>query len=127
MQRLTGIFDIRPYGPDHSIQRLVDQSAVEPIKKPAVGHFAAGLDLRQLQIALEELDIEETRQRKKQLNRIYHECLLLEAAQGGVSFTAMLLILAQHRLIDPDKALKYVQVLTMIYYRTDQEYVGIST
>ena len=103
-QRLTGIFDIRPYAPEYSIHGLQQQATSDSTKTDDL--TVGGLDVSQLQHSLSGLDVEEVRLRKRKLNQIYHECLLVESAQGAVTFAAMLLILAQHRLIDPEKSLK---------------------
>lgn len=46
--------------------------------------------------------------RKRRLNRLYQEALLMEEPRKGLSFTNMLLLLAQCKLIDVSKAFQYV-------------------
>ena len=67
------------------------------------------LDLRRLDRNLEGLDHDAVRRRRKLYNRVFWEARLL--AQGdarGIPFPSMLLMLTHHKLIDDDKALKYV-------------------
>jgi voltage-dependent calcium channel len=71
------------------------------------GTQVGSLDLRKLAKNLQRLDHDEVRRRRKVYNRVFWEARLL--AQGdprGIPFIQMLLLLAHHKLIDDDKALK---------------------
>lgn len=65
-----------------------------------------GLSLAKLNSTLNTVDQKAINSRKTLLNRLYHEALLTEEAGKGVSFTNMLLLLAQYKLIEPEKALR---------------------
>jgi voltage-dependent calcium channel len=71
------------------------------------GTLVKSLDLTKLAKNLQQLDHDEVRRRRKVYNRVFWEARLL--AQGdarGIPFIQMLLLLAHHKLIDDDKALK---------------------
>lgn len=65
-----------------------------------------GLNLDALNGALQAMDPAEIKGRKRQLNRLYHEALLCCTSDKGISFTDMLLMLAQYKLVQPETALK---------------------
>lgn len=87
------------------MKKLREAATSDALKSARNALMIDGIDTAALEVALGDMDIEDVKRRKRLLNRVYHECLLVESAQGGVSFTAMLLILAQHRLIDPNISL----------------------
>lgn len=64
------------------------------------------LNLSALKQAIDVLDKKEIARKRREFNRLYQEALLSEEPGKGISFTNMLVMLAQHKLIDPDKALK---------------------
>lgn len=78
----------------------------------ATGPYVAGtqvksLDLRKLAKNLQQLDHDEVRRRRKVYNRVFWEArLLAQSDPRGIPFIQMLLLLAHHKLIDDDKALK---------------------
>lgn len=85
-----------------------------------------GFDLGELRKRLRSVDGAEVRRKKQMLNRVgnvysvakrqmlmnppqlYQEALMTERPGRGMSFTAMMLLLAHYKLID-DTALRYVQ------------------
>ena len=73
---------------------------------PRPGRIIDGLDLTALYNALEKLDSGELAGRRRQFNRLYQEALLIEEPGKGISFANMLLMLAQYKLVEPEKALK---------------------
>lgn len=105
-QRLSGVFDVKIYPSPLRVKALrlaCFWNADNQLKK---GRAVDGLDLEALDRLLNTVDRAEVAQRKKQFNRLYQEALLSEEPGKGVSFTNMLLILAQYKLVDPQKALK---------------------
>jgi hypothetical protein len=103
---LTGIFDVKVYDSGHQIKALREACTSigdKPIRK---GQVVDELDLLKLGTLLEEVDFDEIAKRKRLFNRLYHEALLTEEPGRGISFTGMLLLLAQYKLVDPDKALQ---------------------
>lgn len=77
-----------------------------PTAKMKHGRVVNGLDLDALSSALAGMDAREMTRRKRQFNRLYHEALLRSDPGKGISFTDMLLILAQYKLVQPENALK---------------------
>lgn len=65
---------------------------------PRTERIAYGIDLDKLEDALSRLDPQELRMRRQRLNRIYHEAISSDKGRG-VSFTAMLFVLAYHKLV----------------------------
>lgn len=61
------------------------------------GHVESGLNLDKLDSALAALDPEELRRRRVRLNRMYQEAILSDKGKG-ISFTAMLFVLAYHKM-----------------------------
>lgn len=65
------------------------------------------LDLDKLSQLVDGIDIEEVRQRREIFLHVYHEAKLeAESSIKGISFTAMLRLIAHYRLIDDDNALQ---------------------
>jgi hypothetical protein len=64
------------------------------------------LDIRKLRAALANTNPEEAQQRRRTYNRLYHEARMSETTGKGISFTAMLMLLAHYKLIDDDEALQ---------------------
>lgn len=73
------------------------------------------LNMRRLNAVLNNVDYDEVRRRRRMYCRLYYEARVVEEGPG-VSFTHMLLLLAHHKLIDDNKALRQVlSVLTKTY------------
>ena len=106
MQRLSGVFEVRLYGTQHSVRALREASSQNSDKPPIGKHIIEGLDLHALYRSLDQIDYNQVATRKKMFNRLYQEALLSEDPARGISFTNMLLMLAQYKLVDVDKALQ---------------------
>ena len=107
---------MRLYDAQHRLQALREASSYNFDTPPSAGRVIEGLDLLTLGRILNEIDFEEVAKRKKIFNRLYQEALLSEDPAKGISFTDMLLMLAQYKLIDVNKALQYVgNLLGMVY------------
>jgi len=104
--RLSGIFEVRPYPPHHSIPALVRASAALPHSQRAVD----GIDLTLLSSALRTVDYASVARRRRLYDRLYHEALVSDEPGRGMSFANMLLLLAHYKLIDDDEALESVDL-----------------
>lgn len=70
----------------------------------------ADLDLQLLNHSISQLPIDEIRERRRNFNILYEEAMM-SADERGISFTAMLLMLAHYKFIDDNKALRYLRLL----------------
>jgi hypothetical protein len=83
----------------------------DPTKVPTgSGTDISNIDLHLLRNSIDRLPIDEIRERRHNFNILYEEAML-SAEDRGVSFTAMLLMLAHYKFIDDNKALRYLALL----------------
>jgi voltage-dependent calcium channel len=66
----------------------------------------AHIDFHLLHNAIERLPVEEIRERRRNFNILYEEAMI-SCTDRGMSFTAMLVMLAHYKFIDDNKALRY--------------------
>ena len=66
----------------------------------------SNIDLHLLRNCIDRLPVAEIRERRHNFNVLYEEAML-SAEDRGISFTAMLLMLAHYKFIDDNKALRY--------------------
>lgn len=66
------------------------------------------VDIRSVEHLISQIDYRQVRQRRQQFARLFHEARLSEEPGRGLSFTAMLMMLAHNKLIDDEKALMWV-------------------
>lgn len=67
-----------------------------------------GIDIRKLADQIDQIDYTVIRARRKAYNRLFWEANFLDPHNKGISFQNMLLLLSHHKLVDDEKALKYV-------------------
>jgi hypothetical protein len=63
------------------------------------------LNMRRLNAILNGIDYAEVRARRRTYNRLIHEARVVQEAHG-ISFSNMLLLLAHHKLINDNEALR---------------------
>ena len=110
MQKLTGIWDVRLYPADCSIQNLMRAAVPDPVAKAAgkllvVTGTKRAVDFRRIEAKIKTIDYDQVRKRRRVYTRLYHEARISEEPGRGISFTSMLMMLAHHKLIDDEKAL----------------------
>jgi voltage-dependent calcium channel len=71
------------------------------------------LDLQLLNDTIDQLPVEEIRERRRNFNVLYEEAMI-SADERGISFTAMLLMLAHYKFIDDNRALRYLRLLLFL-------------
>lgn len=76
----------------------------------------AEIDLVKLNQRLASLPVQEIRRRRQRMNTFYEEVLVSSDPDRGVQFTALLMILAHHKVINDNKSLRYVACLTSHIY-----------
>jgi voltage-dependent calcium channel len=80
---------------------------IDPKTTPEAPAEVAGLDLQLLSNSINQLPVEEIRERRRNFNILYEEAMT-SASERGISFTSMLLMLAHYKFIDDNKALRYL-------------------
>ena len=103
------MFEVRIYDEYHSVPIILQQCKrdLDPTKEHTHGATDADhIDLRLLQNSIDRLPVEEIRERRRNYNILYEEAMISADARG-ISFTAMLLMLAHYKVIDDNKALRY--------------------
>lgn len=112
MQELSGIFEMRIYDGDFTVNRLLEACSTTdrrvselPIQgreqKPEV-------DLAKLNQCLAALPVEQIRRRRQRMNTFYEEVLVSSDPDRGIQFTSLLMILAHYKVINDNKSLRYV-------------------
>ncbi|KAI8991980.1 Ion transport protein-domain-containing protein [Mycotypha africana] len=111
-RKLDGIFKCRIFEPEYSYKALVKgcrQNSDGPylLNDP----YEHNLDLAALNEKLKLLDKRDLHSRRQDLEKLYWETALIESTTKGVTFNQMLLMLAQRKLIIPEKALLLEELL----------------
>lgn len=110
-QRLSGALDVKIYPKEFSVSNLIRSSIPDPVEN-ASGRLLvaqgvkAVVDVRRLEQHISNLDYRKVRERRLMFTRLYNEARISEVPKRGISFTAMLTMLAHYKLIDDEKALQ---------------------
>ncbi|KAL1918646.1 uncharacterized protein VTP21DRAFT_2668 [Calcarisporiella thermophila] len=116
---LSGSFDVRIYGDEYSVKRLVRDCST-PRAAMESQHFVVDrrmrleqpeIDWRRLSAKLNELDQRTLHERRHLFNYLYQEAVCSEEQGKGISFTNMLLMLAHYKLVDDGKSLLVDEIL----------------
>ncbi|CEQ42955.1 SPOSA6832_04831 [Sporobolomyces salmonicolor] len=130
LQRLSGIFEVKIYREDWSVPALQAVSRRDPTQhhqSPSFYHYLQDRDtlslqkinLDRLRGAIEAIKPGEVERRKAVYNLLYHEAMFdAESSPKGISFNAMLTLLAHYCLIDDDNALQYACFLLLLLIDT---------
>lgn len=97
------MFEVKIFRDEWSIPKLLEAATDQSATDSKNVH----VDVAKLARAIQAIDLVEVRRRKHLYNRLYHEAMM-DAEGRGISFRNMLLLLAHYRLIEDDKALRYV-------------------
>ncbi|OCF43572.1 high-affinity cell membrane calcium channel [Kwoniella heveanensis CBS 569] len=114
--RLTGVLEVRPYPIEFSIPNMVRQALPDPVdnatgKAYVVNGVKRAVDLRRVEAQIAQIDYRRVRERRQLFSRLYNEARISEEPNKGISFTAMLMMLAHYKLIDDEKALQLDDLL----------------
>lgn len=72
-------------------------------------HPLDNIDIDRINRVLDTIDLNQARKRRAIYNRLYQEALVVSnPVTREISFTNVLLLLAHYKIIDDEKALKYV-------------------
>ena len=109
---LSGIFEMRIYDGDHTVNRILENCRVEVrgngTPPPGVVH---GVDLAELNRQLRMIDTDEIRRRRYRMERFYQEIMVSAHPTRGVNFTSCLMILAHYNVISDHKSLRLEEYL----------------
>lgn len=111
-QSLSGVFEVRLYPRDYSISNMLRNSIPDPVANSSGKLFVVtgskrAIDVRRVEHLISQVDFRQVRARRQEFAKLVHEARLSEEPGRGISFTAMLMMLAHHKLIDDEKALMW--------------------
>lgn len=116
---LSGVFEMRIYDGDFSVRALIEDCKLAPTRASALpldgasihGGSSLEIDLEKLNRRLRELPVEQIRARRARMNTFYEEVLVSADPDKGISFNALLMILAHYKVINDNKSLKLEEYL----------------
>ncbi|KAF2842438.1 calcium channel-like protein subunit Cch1 [Patellaria atrata CBS 101060] len=111
---LSGIFEMRIYDGDFTVRRIIEDCSASKrtSELPLDNHTeVTELDLKKLNRRLRELPIKEIRRRRARMNQFYEEVLVSADPDKGISFNALLMILAHYKVINDNKSLRLEEFL----------------
>ncbi|KAK3626032.1 calcium channel protein [Elasticomyces elasticus] len=112
---LSGVFEMRIYDGDFAVRSLIEDCRVTTGGLSALpvdgssGSFE--IDLDKLNRRLCELPVQQIRARRARMNTFYEEVLVSADPDRGISFNALLMILAHYKVINDNKSLKLEEYL----------------
>ncbi|KAK3110601.1 calcium channel protein, partial [Teratosphaeriaceae sp. CCFEE 6253] len=112
---LSGVFEMRIYDGDFAVRALIEDCRLAPSRTSALpvdgpsGGFE--IDLDRLNRRLAELPVKQIRARRARMNTFYEEVLVSADPDRGISFNALLMILAHYKVINDNKSLKLEEYL----------------
>ena len=112
-QKLSGVFEVRLYPIEYTIPNILRASIPDPVANASGKLFVAtgvkqAVDVRRVESLLHQIDYDKVRKRRQTFARLFNEARISEEPGRGISFTAMLMMIAHYTLIDDEKALQYV-------------------
>lgn len=112
LSMLNGVFEVRPYPTDYSVAHLLRACVQAPGATKDVESGAKNVvDVRKLRATMAQIDFDQVRKRRRQFVRLFYEAKITEEPGRGISFTNMLLMLAQATLINDEDALQVDELL----------------
>lgn len=106
---------MRIYDGNYTVRGLIEACAVTNPREsnlPVSGREATpDIDLYKLNRVLAEMPIADIRRRRHRMNTFYEEVLVSSDPDKGIQFTALLLILAHHKVINDSKSLRLEEFL----------------
>ncbi len=113
---LSGIFEMRIYNSEDSVRQILEDIRNEdrPISRHASIATGSGLeevDVRRLNERLAQINIKEVQERRRRYNIFCEEVMVSADPDRGISFTAVLMIMAHYKIISDSKSLRLVPCL----------------
>jgi hypothetical protein len=111
---------MRIYDGDFTVGRLIEECSTSQTRTSdlPVGpgrDNSPEIDLQKLNQRLAQLPIADVRRRRARMNTFYEEVLVSSDPDRGIQFSALLMILAHHKVINDNKSLRYVVRKFMTY------------
>lgn len=108
---LSGVFEMRIYPQEHSVRRILEDIQPDPTPKRVVSMSSTsaavtGVNLRALNKRLRQIDAKAIQRSRTRYNLFYEEVIVSSDLDRGISFTAVLMILAHYNVISDNKSLK---------------------
>ncbi|KAI4146325.1 MAG: hypothetical protein L6R39_003483 [Caloplaca ligustica] len=109
---LSGVFEMRIYGEDHSVGSILADCRVDTrgMDAPPPG-VVEGVDLGALNRRLATIDVPEIRRRRKRMELFFQEVMVSADVDRGINFTSCLMIIAHYNIISDGKSLKLDEYL----------------
>ncbi|KAK8049512.1 ion transporter [Apiospora phragmitis] len=115
---LSGIFTMRIYDPEDSVRSILEDVRNDPsqarhtsIASGAASTSAWGVDIGKLNARLNQIDVQEVRDRRRRFNIFFEEVMVSADPDRGISFTTVLMILAHYNIISDSKSLRLEEFL----------------
>ncbi|KAK0948694.1 calcium channel protein, partial [Friedmanniomyces endolithicus] len=112
---LSGVFEMRIYDGDFSVRTLIEDcklpdsgTSALPVDGPS---GSVEIDLKKLNRRLADLPVQQIRTRRAHMNIFYEEVLVSADPDRGISFNALLMILAHYKVINDNRSLKLEEYL----------------
>ncbi|KAK4937603.1 calcium channel protein [Elasticomyces elasticus] len=109
---LSGVFQMRIYDGDFSVQRIKEDCAVQPGDPvPPNARIVDGIDLDKLAERISQIPVAEIRRRRERMRVFYEEALLTADPDRGIPFTACLFLLTHYNVITDSRSLRLEEFL----------------
>ncbi|XMA11365.1 hypothetical protein WAI453_004156 [Rhynchosporium graminicola] len=113
---LSGVFEMRIYPHEHSVRRILEDIQPEPtsgrvMSISSTSAAVTGVSLRALNSRLNQIDAKAIQRSRTRYNLFYEEVMVSADVDRGISFTAVLMILAHYNVISDNKSLKLEEFL----------------
>ncbi|KAL2067362.1 hypothetical protein VTL71DRAFT_1787 [Oculimacula yallundae] len=113
---LSGVFEMRIYPHEHSVRRILEDIQPAPssgrvMSMSSTSPAVTGVNLRALNKRLSEIDVKAIQRSRTRYNLFYEEVMVSADVDRGISFTAVLMILAHYNVISDNKSLKLEEFL----------------
>ncbi|WVQ85091.1 hypothetical protein IAT38_007255 [Cryptococcus sp. DSM 104549] len=114
--RLTGVLEVRPYPIEFSLPNILRHAVPDPEDVSSgrawlVSGNGKNVDVNKVTAQISQIDYHQVRQRRHLFSRLYNEARISEEPGRGISFTAILMMLAHYKMIDDEKALQLDDLL----------------
>lgn len=90
---------------------LRSRESLSSTKQPQANDITGGVDIKKLSKIIQEIPVDEIRQRRQILNIFYEEILVSADPERGLSFHQVLMILAHYKVITDSKSLRLEEFL----------------
>ena len=102
---------MRIYPAEYNLTNIVRASIPDPVENASGKLLVAGgvkqaVDVRRVEALIGQIDYDKVRKRRQTFARLFHEARISEEPGRGISFTAMLMMIAHYTLINDENALQ---------------------